>query len=136
MGKARSFFNAFTGASGRHNKALRDLADWAETIQKFINAYDLYGSPGLERLLDDAGDAKFDLTGLAYNGRPLVKQAADVKDDEDMPQLVQDIITGVEGTRRYLINPKLQEHRLQEAAGNLVSSYEKLCETLGRIELM
>jgi hypothetical protein len=133
--KARSFFNAFTGATGRHNKALRDICDWAETVLQFLNNYDLYDGQSLERLLAEPGDAKFDLTGLAYNGRPLVKQAADIR-ETDITPMVQQMISSLEGIRRYLINPKLQEQRLQDAADNLVASYEKLREALSQTEPM
>ena len=133
--KARALFNAFTGATGRHNKALRALCDWAEAVLKFLNTYELYGGRSLEKLLDERGDAKFDLTGLAYNGRPLVKQAEDIK-EMDMTTLVQQIITSVEGMRRYLIDPRLQEQRLQDAADNLVAAYEKLREALAQTEPM
>jgi len=128
-------FNALTGASGRHNKALRVISDWLATVQKFLTGYSLYGNYDLDTLLQKRGDAKFDLTNMAYNGRPLVATAKNIK-GADLTPLMQDIITYIEEIRRYLIDPSLQGDKIRESALNLRGTFEKLQDALSSVEPM
>ena len=124
-----------TGASGRHNKALRDVNDWAATVQKFLNTYELYGSSSYTALLDNVGSAKFDLTGIAYNGRPVIDIAKKIK-GADMPAIITDVINSLENLRRFLIHPDKQEEKVDDSVDNLRTSYEKLQDTISHIDLM
>jgi hypothetical protein len=128
-------FNVVTGASGRHNKALRDVNDWAATVQKFLNTYELYGSSSYTALLDNVGSAKFDLTGIAYNGRPVIDIAKKIK-GADMPAIITDVINSLENLRRFLIHPDKQEEKVDDSVDNLRTSYEKLQDTISHIDLM
>ena len=138
MGKKEAIsgmFNMVTGASGRHNKALREVNDWAATVQKFLNTYELYGSSSYTVLLDNVGSAKFDLTGIAYNGRPIIEIAKKIK-GADVSQLITDVITGVENLRRLLIHPNKQEEKVDDSVDNLRVTYEKLQDTISHIDFM
>ena len=133
--KITGIFNVLTGASSRHNRALREVSEWAATVQKFLNGYDLYGKTTPEVLIDKIGEAKIDLTSIAYNGRPLMDTAKKMK-GPDISPLVSNIITSVENLRRFLIKPTVQSEKVTDSIKNLRSSYEKLRDTLAKIELM
>ncbi len=124
-----------SGITTRHNKALREVNEWAGAIQKFLTTYDLYGSPDGNRLLENTGNAKFDLTAIAYKGRPLINRARRIKGKEISP-LVSEILTGVENLRKILINPTLQGETASNTITNLLASHEKLRQTIAQIELM
>jgi len=128
-------FNVVTGASGRHNKALREVNDWAATVQKFLNTYELYGNTSYIKLLDTVGSAKFDLTGIAYNGRPIIETSRKIK-GADVSTMVSEVITGVEILRRYLIHPDKQEEKVDDSVDSLRASYEKLQDTLSQMDLL
>ena len=128
-------FNAVTGASSRHNKALRDVGDWAATVQKFLMTYDLYGNASFTVLLENVGNAKFDLTGLAYNGRPLINAAAKIKGSE-ISDLITGVITGIENLRRFLINPEMQTDKVNDSVYYLRVAYEKLQETINNTDYL
>ena len=130
-----SMFNVVTGASGRHNKALHEVDDWAATVQKFLNTYELFGSPSYTLLMDNVGSAKFDLTGIAYNGRPVIDTARKIK-GSDVSAMVSEIIAGVETLRRFLIHPDKQEEKVNDSVNSLRASYEKLKETISQMNLM
>ena len=128
-------FNMVTGASGRHNKALRDIDEWAATVQKFLTTYDLYGNANFTVLLENVGNAKFDLTGLAYNGRPLVNEAKKIK-GTDIADMLSDVITGIESLRRFLINPEMQSDNVNDSVDNLRVTYEKLQEAIDNTDYL
>lgn len=128
-------FNVVTGASGRHNKALRDVEEWAASVQKFLTTYDLYGNSSYAVLLDNVGSAKFDLTGIAYNGRPLINTARKIK-GTDMESVVSDVITGMENLRRLLIEPYKQEETVDDSVHYLRIAYEKLRDTISQLDYL
>jgi len=128
-------FNVVTGASGRHNKALREVIDWAAAVQKFLTTFELYGNSNYSVLLDNVGNAKFDLTGIGYNGRPLVSVASKIK-GADVSSMISDVINGVETLRRFLIHPDKQEEKVDDSVDNLRVAYEKLRDTLDSLEYM
>ncbi len=128
-------FHSLTGASKRHNKALRDTEEWATIVQKFLNTYDLFGTSSYDVLLDKVGEAKIDLTTITYNGRPLTGKTKNIRGGEITP-LVSEVLSSAENLRRFLINPQLQSEKVDESVRNLRSSYEKLQETLSGIEYM
>lgn len=128
-------FNVVTGASGRHNKALREVIDWAAAVQKFLTTFELYGNSNYSVLLDNVGNAKFDLTGIGYNGRPLVSVASKIK-GADVSSMISDVINGVETLRRFLIHPDKQEEKVDDSVDNLRLAYEKLRDTLDSLEYM
>jgi hypothetical protein len=125
--------NYLTGISKRHNRALRDVRDWAATVQRFLTRYDLYGSPNFDSLFKDINEAKLDLTTIAYRARTLIKTGNDVKGQKISPLMVS-LVTNVENLRRALINPSLHETRLGEDILSLLMSFEKLQETLSDVE--
>ena len=127
--------NLLSGTTTRYNKALREVSEWSGTIQKFLTVFDLYGSSNLSLLLKNIGDAKFDLTAIAYKGRPLINMARKIKGQQISP-LVSEILDSVENLRRYLLNPTLQNKKINETIINLRTSYEKLKDMLSKIELM
>ena len=133
MKAVSGMLNALTGASTRHNKALREVKDWAGIVQKFLTTYGLSGESDFSSLLGDVGDAKFDLTSIAYKSRPLVKTSSKIK-GQDISPLVSGIHDSVEVLRIVLIDPTLQSENLSEAVTDLLSSFEKLQGALSGIE--
>ena len=123
------------GITTRHNRALREVGEWSGAVQKFMTDYDLYGSSDYDLLLGNTGNAKFDLTAIAYKGRPLIKRARKIKGQE-ISLLISEILTGVENLRKILINPTLQNEIASKTIINLRASYEKLRDALSTIELM
>jgi hypothetical protein len=126
-------FNLLTGISGRHNRALRDVRDWAITVQMFISEYNLYDSTDFNSLLTNSGKAKFDLTAIAYKARPLIKRAKKIK-STDVLSLITELNDNIENMRRILLNRALQENKLNTIVPSLCDSFEKLSETISDIE--
>jgi hypothetical protein len=136
MNKMGSMFNRLTGAAARHNRALVDVKDWAATVEKFLVGYGLIDEDSdLGLLLGNGGDAKFDLTGIAYTGRGLTARSREVKDKRVAP-LVAGIVKNVENIRRYLMNPTIQLERLTETVAVLRTFFQTLNATLAEIEYL
>jgi hypothetical protein len=136
MNKMGSMFNRLTGAAARHNRALVDVKDWAATVEKFLVGYGLIDEDSdLGLLLGNGGDAKFDLTGIAYTGRGLTARCREVKDKRVAP-LVAGIVKNVENIRRYLMNPTIQLERLTETVAVLRTFFQTLNATLAEIEYL
>jgi hypothetical protein len=126
MSRMGSILNRLTGAAARHNRALDEVNEWSEKVGKFLGAFGLAkNKAGLGGLLENCGDAKFDLTGIAYSGRGLPARASDIKDKSVSP-LVAAIVDNVENIRRYLMNPEFQSENLAKAVGDLRASFRKL----------
>ncbi len=135
MKSIRNTFNMLSGITARHNRALRDISDWTEGVKSFLTSYDLYGGSGFDRLLKKIGEAKFDLTAIAYNGRPLIDKAGNIKSKEIvMP--IRELVDNLESLRRYLMKPSIQSERLEQGIRNLRTSFEKLRDTLASTEYM
>ena len=135
MSSLKSRLNVLTGASTRHNKALREINDWTEAVQNVLTSYDLHGNSGPDTLLSKSGQAKFDLTSLAYKGRPLIERAGRIK-GPDISPLLHDVVDCVESLRRLMIHPSMQMERVNQGTVNLRSSYEKLHDALATIEYL
>lgn len=136
MGKLRTLldtFNVLAGVSTRHNRALRDVRDWAITVEKFISVYNLSGSTNFDLLLKNSGKAKFDLTAIAYKARPLIRTAKNIK-DTDVSPLIVDLNNNIENMRRILINRTLQKDKLGTVTASFCASFEKLSEVISDIE--
>lgn len=136
MGKLRTLldtFNVLAGISARHNRALRDVRDWAIAVQKLISEYNLCDSTNSNLLLKNSGKAKFDLTAIAYKARPLIKTAKNIKDTE-VSSLIAELHDNVENMRRILINRALQEDKLKTVVPGLCASFEKLNKAISDIE--
>jgi hypothetical protein len=138
MGKMKSILNTFnllSGITSRHNRALAEVKDWTESVKYFLTTYDLYGKPGFDTLLKKIGNAKFDLTSIAYNGRPMVARAKNIK-VEGITKQVKDLVDNMESLRRYLMKPSIQSDRLAKGIRNLRSSFETLRDVLAKTEYM
>lgn len=123
------------GVSTQHNRALRDIKDWAITIQEFLYVYNLYGNYSLKSLSQRIGDLKFDLIAITYKGRPLIKAARKIK-GKDVAPLIVKLDDSLENFRRVLINPALQGTKLNEAVLGLRMSFEELQDTLTDLDYM
>ena len=138
MVKMGSFINALnilTGATARHNSALRAVNDWAVSVRKMITDYDLHGSSEYESLLQDSGNAKFDLTAISYNGKAVVKPAKSIR-GQDFQQMVINNIEAVENLRRILIKPSLRKEKLDEVISELLTAHESLQDSLNNTDFM
>jgi len=138
VNKARGFkdrFNALTGKNQRHNKALHDLQEWLASVQKFLATYNLYGSSDYNKLLESVGDAKFDLTAIAYNARPIVDIARNFQNKE-IPPLIVDLNTKIENLRRGMMKFSLSYKKIDQVVPELIASYEKLQETISNTEYL
>jgi len=94
------------GVSTQHNRALRDVRDWAVTIREFLYVYN-----------------------ITYKGRPLIKAARKIKGKEISPLIVK-LDDSLENFRRVLINPTLRSTKLNEAVLGLRMSFDELQDTL------
>jgi len=138
MSRLRALLEAMkvlTGISTQHNKALRDVRDWAVTIREFLHLYDLYGNNSLNSLSKNIGDVKFDLISITYKGRPLIKAARKIK-GKDISPLIVKLDDSLENFRRVLINPALRATKLNEAVLGLRMSFEELHDALTDLDYM
>ena len=119
--------NKLTGRTSRHLKALNLVADWAESVQHFLEAYKLLDSESIEALLESPSKAKFDLVGVIYNGRPIPERSRSLG---EIPQFVSSIVEKAEAVRRYLIEPVLQEEHLVRTLGEIRSTQESLLKAI------
>ena len=136
MGKLKAAldtFNSLTGRSGRHNRALRDVTDWAGTIQEFLARYNLHeGSTDFDSILENIGKAKFDLTTITYRTRKTIKTAKNVKGTSILP-LIEEILHNLEHIRRALINPALGSAVIMKLIPELCKSFGKLQDAISDI---
>ncbi|MFC1959018.1 hypothetical protein ACFLV6_03830, partial [Chloroflexota bacterium] len=69
-------FNSLTGKSRRHNRALRDVAEWSSTIQELLTEYDLHEEGfNLDTMLKDIGKVRLELTRIIYRAHGIIKIA-------------------------------------------------------------
>jgi len=87
--------------------------------------YGLAEGGDLAPLLGNIGGAKFDLTGIAYTGRPMIKKAGKII-GFDFTVLIRALVENVENLRLILIRPSLQEERLEQAVSSLNRSFDNL----------
>jgi hypothetical protein len=127
-------FNALTGISGRHDKALRDVSEWTARVQDILSQYNLLEEGSrFDQLLQKAGEAKIDLTSLTYNGHPMIKTAQAIRGTKVSP-LVGEVVEGLEEVRRALINPSFSQQSLAREMPRLRESFQELQDTLSKIE--
>ena len=124
-----------TGVSTQHNRALRDVKDWATTVREFLSTYGLNGDYSPDSLSDNIGDMKFDLTAIAYKGRPLSKAAKKIRGKQISPMIVK-LDESLENLRRVLVNPTMRANKLDEAVAGLRLSSEELQNALADIEYL
>jgi hypothetical protein len=129
------FIKRLLGFNARHNRVLDEVKDWTKTVARFLAKYGLDESDATDKLLEESGDVKFELTEIVYKGRPLVSRARKLTDKEVLLMLAE-IIEHAESLRRYLISPVLQRERLDRAAIDLRSSLETLKKTLAGIKYL
>ena len=133
MSRMESIFYRLTGTASRHNRSLREVKDWAWTVEKFLRTYGIWTSKGgLGGLLKSSGDAKFDLTGIDHHGRDMVDRAREIM-DRGIEPLVAKTVEDVEVVRKCLISPSLRNEKLPEAVAELRSSFKKLNGALKKI---
>jgi len=126
--------SALTGRSGRHNKALRDVTEWLETIQKFTTEYNLQKEdPNLDSVLDNIGKAKFELTNIKYRAGGIIKTAPNIKGLKASP-LINEIIDELDDFRRALINPSLGHTVLVRVIPELRNSLKNIQDAMSKIE--
>ncbi len=125
--------NWFTGKSARHNRALRDVRDWADTVQKFLVDYQLQGGPDTGILADNISQANFDLIAMSHKGNNLAAAATRISHARISPLLIQ-VIGEIENTRRAMMNPSLRSTTLPEVVSRLCVSYEKLRGKISAID--
>ena len=128
------FLNWLTGKNARHNRALRDVRDWADTVQKFLSDYQLRGGPDPGILTDNISQANFDLIAMSHKGNNLAAAATRISHARISPLLIQ-VIGEIENTRRALMNPTYRTTTLPEVVSRLCVSFEKLREKLSTIEI-
>ena len=139
MGKIKAFWGTITTVTGignRHNKALRDMKDWAETLRGFLIVYDLYASPNFNLLIEsneNINKAKFDLIYIIYKGRILITEVKNIKGRAFTP-LISEIMMYVENLKEVLTNLPLQDVIISEITLGLRKSFEKLKDALSDIE--
>lgn len=128
-----NMINSLTGTRTRRSRALRDVWEWAESLQKFLTEYGLYGSSDFSLLLDNLGKAKFDLTAITYKGRLLIRAGRNIK-DRQVSSKVSEMVAMAEDLRRVLVDPYLRGEKLGETILNLRKSYEELQDALSDME--
>lgn len=131
-----SLYHRLTGAAARHNRALMEVRDWEVKVEQFLAAYKLLkGKSTTAGLLQNPGDAKFDLTGIVHKGRGMVETARDVKDKRVEP-LVAGLVENMEVMRRYLMSPSLQKENLAGAVMELRDYFNALSGVLEKISYL
>lgn len=118
---------------------MRDVKDWTTTVQRFFSTYDLYGNPSFDSLFINIGEAKFDLTAIAYRARLLIKTANNIKGQhkgQQVSPLNAELTDRVEDLRRALINPSLRDAKVSQVTPGLLMSFEKLQDAISDIEYM
>ena len=127
-------FNSLTGRSRRHNRALRDVTEWSSAIQKLFTEYNLdeEGS-NLDSILKNREKIQFELIGITYKARGIIKIARNIKGVKVSP-IVNEIIEELESVRTALINPALSHPRLIKAIPELRNSFRKLKDAISEIE--
>jgi hypothetical protein len=126
-------FSRLSGKTARYNRTLRSIKDWAVTVQDWLTTYGVHEGSDFSTLLKNTGDAKFDLTAIAFKGRPLIGEAAQIK-EKAIATLVADIVVEVERLRRYLMNPSMQLESLRKGIPDLRSLFETLQHLLANTE--
>jgi hypothetical protein len=128
-----NLLNWLTGRTRRHNRALRNIRDWAATVQKFLSEYQLYGNSNIDFLLKNNREANFDLIAMAHKGNVLIKPASKIRDAQVSPLLTK-VVDEIDNMRRALMNLTSRGTRLPEIVSRLRVSFEKLQEKLSAIE--
>lgn len=128
-----STFKWLSGKTARYNRTLRSIKDWAGTVQAWLTTYDLHDGADFNTLLKNAGDAKFDLTAIAYKGRPLMDEAVKIK-EKGIATLIAEVVVEAESIRRYLMSPSMQLESLRKEIPDLRSLFETLQHLLEKTE--
>ena len=127
-------FNSWTGRSGRHNRALRDVVEWSGTIQEFLARYSLQeGSTSYKSIFENIGEAKVDLTTIAHKARAVIKTAEDVK-GKKMSPLIKEVVDDIDATKRALINPSAGRIVIKKIVPELQESFQQLKNAIAGIE--
>lgn len=122
-------FDSLTGRAKRHNQALRDVLDWSTTIHDFLTKYDVEASRNLDLILEHIGEAKFDLTTIAYKARAIVPISKNIKGPK-VSSLIEEIMRNLEELRRQLISPDINRTRLVPMLAKVCELFKNLQESI------
>ena len=132
MEKLKAFsdvFDSLTGRAKRHNQALRDVIDWSTTIHDFLTKYKVEESHNLDLILEHIGEAKFDLTNIAYKARAIIPISKNIKGPK-VSSLIEEIMRCLEEIRRLLIHPDLNRTRLVPMLNKICELYKNLQDSI------
>ena len=137
MGRLKGLLDTFislTGRSRRHNKALRDVTEWLATLQEFFTKYNLpEAGSNLDPILENMGEANFELTNIKYRAHGIIKTAPNIKGSKISP-LINEIIDELDGVRRAFINLAFDHTILIKVIAELQNSFKKLQDAISEIE--
>ncbi len=135
MGKLESLlskFNSLTGRSRRHNKSLRDVTEWASTLQEILTEFDLYEEDfDLDTMLENIGKVRLELIRITYRSHEIIQISRKVK---GVNVIVNKIIGQLEDFRRYLDYPDLNRSKLIKAISEVQNSISQLKDVISEIE--
>ena len=139
MGKLKDLLdiliNLFTGKNERHNRALGDITDLSDALDKFFAKYRLHeNSSDARGIFENIGQAKIDIVTIAYQTRTRIKIAKDIK-GKGLPALLEELHNNLEEVKRYILfNPKLDSVPVGKAVFKLHESFKKLLDVISGIE--
>ena len=126
--------NLFTRRNERHNHALREITDLSGTIENFLAKYKLQEkSSDLRLISENIGQAKIDVTTIAYKTRTRIKIAKDIK-GKDLPPLLEEVHSDLEMFKRALFNPTLGKAVLRDVVSKLRESSKQLISVVSNID--
>ena len=126
--------NLFTRRDERHNRALSEIRDLSVAIEEFFVKYRLQEEkPDFRLILQNIGQAKIDVTTIAYKTRTGIKIAKDIK-GKDLPPLLEEVHSDLEMVKRALFNPKLANTVLSEVVSKLHKSFKQLINEVSNVD--
>ncbi len=124
----------FTRRDERHNRALSEIRDLSVSIKEFFVKYSLQEKkPDFRLILESIGQAKIDVTTIAYRTRTRIKIAKDIK-GRDLPPLLEEVHSDLEMVKRALFNPTLANTVLSEVVSKLHKSFKQLINEVSNVD--
>lgn len=126
--------NLFTGRNERHNHALSEIRDLSKALEKFLVKYSLQEKSSDPRLIfENTGQAKIDVTTIAYRTRTKTKIARDIK-SKALPPLLEAVHSDLELLKRALLNPTLGKTAVRDTVFKLHNSSHQLINEVSNID--